>query len=74
MTSFEIDYIAFECNPQRLQLCIDFEITMEQFETLEIEDIDTITTSSPNMIKPIVNRNFRNTFRHQNGPYQIYHP
>ena len=25
------------------------------------------------MIEPIVNRNFGNTFQHQNGPYQRQH-
>ena len=41
---------------------------MEQvFGTPEREDIDTTTTISPNIVELIVNRNFGNTFHHQNG-------
>ena len=39
------------------------------FETMETEEIYTNTYHS--MIEPIVNRNFGNTFHHQNGPNQI---
>ena len=66
MTYNEMYHRKFERNPQRRQLSIHFETTMEQvFETLETANIDTTTIYSPNMVKPIVNRNFENTFHHQ---------
>ena len=43
------------------------------FETLETEDVDMTTIRSPNMIDPIVNRNFVNTFNHHNDPNQRQH-
>ena len=43
------------------------------FETIETEQINTETTSPPNMVEPSVNRNFENNFHHQNGPKQNYH-
>ena len=74
MTYFEMDYRKIERKPQRHQLYVYFEITMEQiFEILEAEDIETTTTSYPNMIEPIFNRIFGNTFQYQNGPNQRYH-
>ena len=41
------------------------------FETLETADIDISTAHS--VIEPIANRNFGNTFHHQNGPNQRQH-
>ena len=71
LTSFEIYYRKFERKPQRHQLSIEFDVTMEQvFETLEIADIDMTNTSSPTMVETIFNRNFVNTFHHQNGTNQ----
>ena len=47
---------------------------MEQvFENLEIADIGMANTSSPTMVETIFNRNFVNTFHHQNGPNQWYY-
>ena len=43
------------------------------FETLEIADIGTTNTSYPTMVETIFNRNFVNTFHHQNGTNQWYH-
>ena len=47
---------------------------MEQvFETLEIADIGITNTSAPTMVETIFNRNFVNTFHHQNGHNQWYY-
>ena len=44
MTSFELEYINFEQNPQRYQLLTIFKFTIEEvFETLEISDAETTT-------------------------------
>ena len=44
MTSFELEYINFERNPQRHQLLTIFKFTIEEvFETLEISDAEMTT-------------------------------
>ena len=69
MTTFEIEYRNSELLPQINQLSTMLHSTTEEvFETLETEDIDISTAHS--MIDSIVNRNFGNTFHHQNGPNQ----
>ena len=71
MTYFEMDYRNFDGKPQRHQLSIDFKTIIEKcFENHETSDIDTTTTVSPNMVEPMVNRNFGNTFHRKNGPNQ----
>ena len=85
MTSFELDYMKFEYKPQRHKPNNKFLFTTKEvFETLKAADVDTTTTLSSNMIEPIFNRNFGNTFHHHNGPnhcqrankhtYQHYQP
>ena len=67
MTSFEVAFRKFERHPQSYQLKHTFVHSKEIiFETLETDDIDM--NSYQSMIEPIVNRNFGNTFYHQNGP------
>ena len=62
-------YRNFECKPQRYQLYNIFSFSMEEvFETLETAVIDMTTTRPSNMIESIINRNFVNTFHHQNVP------
>ena len=69
---FELDYRKFEHLPQIHQLSTTFTYTTEEvFETLQKVDIDTI--SSHSTIEAIVNRNFVNTFQHQNVPNQRQH-
>ena len=68
-TSFEINFINFERQPQSDQLPIVFSPSIELlFETLETADIGM--NPSHSMVEPIVNRNFGNTLQHQNGPNQ----
>ena len=72
MTSFELDFKRFEHQPQSDQLSEIFTPSMEgTFKTLQTADIDM--NPSHSMIEPIVNRNFRNTFHHQNVPNQRQH-
>ena len=72
MTSYEIDYIRFERQPQSEQISLTFTPKMEEiFETLETADIDM--NPSHSIIEPIVNRNVGNPFRHQNRPNQHQH-
>ena len=72
MTTFELYCINFECLPKRQQLSTIFNYTIEEVsETLKIVYVDMSTAHS--MIEPIVNRNFGNTFHHQNGPNQCRH-
>ena len=66
MNTFELDYNVFERLPQINQLYNAFTYGIEEVsETLFTADIDMTTSHS--MIEPIVNRNFGNTFQHQNG-------
>ena len=57
------------------QLNNAFSLTMGEkfFETLGTAYFDTTTTHYSNIIKPIVNRHFDNTFHHQNVPNQSQH-
>ena len=67
MNPFELNYRRFERQPQIQHLSLTFSPIIEEiFETLETADIDM--TPYHSMIEPIVNRNFGNTFQHQNGP------
>ena len=69
MTSFEIPFRLFECHPQSYQLKHTFIHSIELiFKHMDIVDIDMNPYQL--MIDPIVNRNFGNTFHHQNGPNQ----
>ena len=72
MTPFELDYRKFELQPQIQKLFIKLNPAVEEvFETLETLDIDM--TPYHSMIEPISNRNFGNTFQHQNGQNQRQH-
>ena len=72
MDSFEIYFKRFERQLQSNQLSIIFNTSIELiFETLETADIDMNLSHS--IIEPIVNKNFLNTFHHQNGPNQLQH-
>ena len=69
MTPYKIYYREFECQTQSHQLSTASTSTIEEvFETLDTVDIDM--ESSHSMIEPIFNRNFSNTFQHQNEPNQ----
>ena len=66
MTTFELDYRKFELPTYRNQLPTLLQATIEEvFENLETLDVDMSTSHSN--IEPIFNRNFGNTFHHQNG-------
>ena len=67
MTSFELEYRKFERSTQRHKLYNKFPFKNEEvFGTPENENVDITTTRYSNMIGTIFNRNFGNTFHHQN--------
>ena len=67
MTSFELDFRSFDHQLQSNQLSITLSPSMKLiFETLEIADVDM--NPSHSMIVLFINRNYGNTFQHQNGP------
>ena len=66
MNTFEIYYRKFQRLSQTHQLSTTFHFTIEEvFETLDTANIEISTTNS--IVDPILNRNFGNTFHHQNG-------
>ena len=61
-----------EQKPHRHQLNNKFTLTIKEvFETIEATFNDMKTSNYSNMIEPIVDRNFFNTFHHQNGPNHL---
>ena len=69
MTNLELDHIQFKRMPQKHQFPTTLHFKIEEvFLTLDTYDVYMSTDHS--MIDPIVNRNFGNTFHHQNGPNQ----
>ena len=72
MTSFALDLRRFERQPQSEHLSTIFTLSMElNFEPLKTDDIDM--NPSHSVIDHIVNRNFGNTFCHQNGTNKCQH-
>ena len=68
IATFKLEYIPFECKPQRNQLSNTFQFTIEEvFETLETADVYMTPAHYSTLIKSIVNRSFGNTFHHHNG-------
>ena len=69
MNSSGFNFRRFERQPQKYQLYTTFNPSIEIiFETLETSDIDI--NPSNLMIYPIINRDFWNTFHHQNEQNQ----
>ena len=72
MNTFELYYRNFGRLPQSHHRYTILKSTVEEvFETLETAYLDKSTDHS--MIEPIVNWNFGNTFKYQNGPNQSQH-
>ena len=74
MTTFELEYRKFERKSQEHKLSNKFQFTTEEvFETLDIVYINARTAHYSTIIEPIVNKNYGNTFHHQNIPNQLQH-
>ena len=72
MTFYDLEYRRFERQPQSNQLYLTFTPKLEEiFETIETADINI--NSYQSLIEPIIDRNFKNTFQHHNGPNKRQH-